>query len=119
MHESPWANAAKNLPSVPTLDDDGLLRFAGRWVAVTDTQIPVVALIVRNQGRLVRNVELQAAYRSAGGSDTKSALRSLIHRLRVRSAAVGLHLHVVRDRGVILESLDQPESRLGAPARWH
>jgi hypothetical protein len=103
MHEAERADAPGELALAPTLDEDGLLRFRGRWVAITDTQILVVELIVRNYGRLVRNGDLRAAYRRAGGSDTTGALRSLLHRLRLRVASVGLDLHVVRDRGVILE----------------
>lgn len=87
----------------PTLDDDGLLRFRGRWVPIPDTQIQVVDLLVRNLGRLVRNADVQAAYERAGGSGTATSLRSLVHRLGQRVAEVGLRLHVVRARGLVLE----------------
>jgi hypothetical protein len=87
----------------PTLDDDGLLRFGGRWVPIPDTQIPVVDLLVRNLGRLVRNSDVRAAYEQAGGSGTATSLRSLVYRLGRRVAEVGLRLHVVRSRGLVLD----------------
>ena len=84
------------------LDDDGLLRFEGRWVAITDAQLPVMALFVAAPGRLVRNEDLLRAYRGAGGSPTASSMKSLIHRLNRRLRTVGLGLHVVRTRGAVL-----------------
>lgn len=84
------------------LDADGLLRFEGRWVAITDVQLPVVRLLVADAGRLVRNQAILAAYCGAGGSPSESSYRSLIHRLNQRLATVGLGLHVVRNRGVVL-----------------
>jgi hypothetical protein len=90
-------------PDAPTLDDDGLLRFRGRWVPIPDTQIPVVDLLVRNLGRLVRNSDVRAAYEQAGGSGTATSLRSLVYRLGRRVGEVGLRVHVVRSRGLILD----------------
>jgi hypothetical protein len=103
MDQAPWEPPPRMGPALPMLDDQGLLRFNNRWIAITDTQIPVVALIVRRHGRLVRNADLTAAYRSAGGCDSQGAIRVLVHRLRKRFAAVGLRLHVIRDRGVVLQ----------------
>ena len=87
----------------PTLDADGLLRHGGRWVPIPDTQLVVVELLVRNLGRLVGNAEVRNAYVQAGGSGTATSLRSLVHRLGRRVAAVGLHLYVVRSRGLVLD----------------
>ncbi len=90
----------------PVLDGDGLLRHAGRWVPIPDTQIPVADLLVRNVGTLVATSEIRATYVAAGGSGSATSLRSLVHRLGPRVAAVGLRLHVVRGRGVILDRPD-------------
>jgi DNA-binding winged helix-turn-helix (wHTH) protein len=90
------------------VDDDGLLRAGGRWVALTDAQLPVVRLLVSRLGSLVRNDELLAAYEAGGGTATNGALRPLVYRLRQRLAPVGLELHVVRNRGVLLEPF-QPQ----------
>lgn len=87
----------------PTLDADGLLRHRGRWVPIPDTQLIVVELLVRNLGRLVATSEVRRAYEQAGGSGTSTSLRSLVHRLSQRVAQVGLRLHVVRSRGLVLD----------------
>jgi hypothetical protein len=86
----------------PVLDDDGLLRYRGRWIAVPVTQIPLVELLVRNYQRVVRNDDLRLAYQRAGCSGTITSLRSVISRMSRRIAEVGLTLQVVRRRGVIL-----------------
>jgi len=96
--------------SQPVLDDDGLLWFRGRWVAVSDTQIPVVDLLVRNYQRLVHNDDIQAAYHEAGGGPSPASLRTLIRRIGQRLTQVGLKLHVVRTRGVMLATQDSPET---------
>lgn len=91
------------LSDVPVLDEDGLLRHRGRWVAIPDAQIPVVALLLDRLGKLVRIEDLVATYAAAGGTTTKRSMNMLIGRLRTRIAELGLSLHVVRRRGVILD----------------
>jgi hypothetical protein len=108
MYEMPAPSAGAPTPhptdhTTAVLDDDGLLRFAGQWVAVPDLQLPVVGLLVDRQGAVVRNEELLDAYRRGGGVATASSLRPLIHRIRIRVRRIGLTLHVVRGRGVLLE----------------
>jgi DNA-binding response OmpR family regulator len=88
---------------LPTLDDDGLLRFGGRWVAIPDTQLGITALLVRNAGRLVHNDVVRRAYQASGGTGNDTSLRSAIHRLRRRMSEIDLHLRVVRDRGLVLD----------------
>lgn len=90
-------------PATPVLDDHGLLRHAGRWVPISEAQIPLADLLVRNVGRLVTSAEIRTTYTAGGGSGTDTSLRSVIHRLGGRVAAVGLTLHVVRGRGVVLD----------------
>lgn len=89
--------------SEPVLDADGLLRHRGRWVPIPDTQLAVVALLVRNLGRLVGKAEVRRAYEEAGGSGTAASLRSVVYRLGRRVDEVGLRLHVVRSRGLVLD----------------
>jgi hypothetical protein len=85
----------------PVLDDDGLLWFRGRWVAVTENQVAVIDLLIRNYQRLVRHEHLDQTYRDTGGTTT-AARRALMHRIAARLAKVGLKLHPVRRRGFIL-----------------
>jgi len=94
-------------PAAPALDDDGLLWFRGRWIAVSDTQLPVVDLLVQNYQRLVRNEDLSRTYLDAGGGTSPASFRTLIGRVAKRLSEVGLKLHVVRRRGVIL-AIDEP-----------
>ena len=93
---------------VPVLDDDGLLWFQGRWIAIPETQLPVVDLLVDNYRRLVRNDDLQRAYQRGGGSGTIASLRSLVSRIGQRLRPIGLDLQVIRRRGVLLT--DQPST---------
>lgn len=106
MHEMPapsgGVSSDRHRERLAVLDDDGLLRFAGRWVAVPDRQLPLVELLVDRQGTVVKNEALLAAYRRAGGSTNRS-LGQLIYRLRIRVRRIGLTLRVVRGRGVMLE----------------
>lgn len=87
----------------PLLDDDGLLRFRGRWVAIPDAQLRVVALLVARLGVLVRRDEIAAAYAAGGGTANDNTISTVLFRLRHRFAEVGLVLQFVRGRGVILE----------------
>jgi DNA-binding winged helix-turn-helix (wHTH) protein len=88
---------------LPLLDEDGLLRVGDHWVAIPDAQLPVVALLVDRYGRLVRKETLTAAYVEAGNSGDDASIRSLIARIGRRVARLGLRLHTVRGRGVMLD----------------
>jgi hypothetical protein len=95
--------------AVPRLDEDGILRLGDRWVAIPDAQLPVVALLVDRYGRLVRREALAAAYVEAGNSGRDASIRSLVARVARRVRGLGLQLHTVRGRGVILaRSGDRP-----------
>ncbi|MGE3619923.1 MAG: helix-turn-helix domain-containing protein [Acidimicrobiia bacterium] len=87
----------------PTLDEAGLLRYDGRWIAIPDAQLPVVRLLLANAGRVVRTEEIADAYASAGGSPRSGSVRAVTFRLGKRLRAVGLRLHTVRNRGILLE----------------
>ena len=86
---------------LPRLDEDGLLRVGTHWVAIPDAQIPVVTLLVNRHGRLVRKEGL-IAYVGAGNSGHDASIRSLVARVARRVARLGLQLHTVRGRGVML-----------------
>jgi DNA-binding response OmpR family regulator len=71
-----------------------------------------VSLLVQRLGRLVSMEEINHLYGEAGGTTTVRAVRMLLTRLRPRFTRVGLVLHTVRGRGVILElpsSSDGPD----------
>jgi DNA-binding winged helix-turn-helix (wHTH) protein len=87
----------------PILDDDGLLRFGGRWVALTPVQSRVVTLLLDRFGETVTTYdELRTA---AWGATTRSpqALATLVKRLRRRIEPIGLDVLTVRLRGYVLD----------------
>lgn len=86
----------------PILDDDGLVRYRGRWVAVSEAQIPVVEYLISNYRRLVTHDDLARVYRDNGGGTSDASRRNFVRRIAARVAQVGLNIHVVRKRGVIL-----------------
>ncbi|HEX2577004.1 MAG TPA: hypothetical protein VHK88_11695 [Aquihabitans sp.] len=87
----------------PVLDEDGLLRHLGRWVPISDAQLPIVRLLVARFGRLVHATEVATACRDAGYAGTRAALRSLVHRVGVRVADLGLELRAVHGGGLVLD----------------
>ena len=91
---------------LPRLDEDGLLRVGERWVAIPDAQLPVVALLVARYRRLVRKDALIAAYVEGGNSGHDASIRSLVARVARRVDRLGLRLHTVRGRGVVLAPVD-------------
>ena len=110
MHDSiPTDDGPGGGASVPVLDEDGLLRLGGRWVAIPDAQLPVVALLVACYGKVVRREALVAAYVNAGHSGNEASIRSLLSRISQRVARLGLRLHTVRGRGVLLGPADPSE----------
>lgn len=98
QHEEPATEIDR-----PSLDEDGLLRHGGRWVAISDAQIPVVRLLLDRFGRLVRDGDLLEAYLDAGGNGSRASMRSLVHRVGRRVGEIGLELRAVRGRGVVLD----------------
>lgn len=90
-------------PQPPVLDDDGLLRVGDRWVAIPDSQLPVVRLLLAEPMRVVRYEEITACYRPAGGTARRGAIGSMLTRLARRFRAVGLDMISVRSRGVMLD----------------
>jgi hypothetical protein len=90
----------------PRLDDSGILRFGGRWVALGAGDVPVVATLVTNLGQLVPRDTLRQVTRPAM---TNSALSVRLFRLRPALASVGLAITTIRSRGFVLDvaPLDQ------------
>ena len=95
----------------PVLDDGGLVWFRGRWVAVSDSQIPIVDLLVQNYERLVHVDDISRTYQDNGGSDSPASLRTLLRRVGRRLTKVGLQVHVVHRRGVVLAAADETRSQ--------
>jgi hypothetical protein len=110
-------------PGRPLIDPDGLLRHAGNWVEIPRAQLGVVAVLVQHYQRLVSNQAVREAYAQASGSTSTSSLNGLVQRLNTRLAKVGLTLHRVHRRGVILGPTSDtgeraPRDRHGPPVGY-
>lgn len=95
--------AEAGLP-VPILDHDGILRVGEAWVAITESQLPVVQVLVENRDRVVRLEVLVEAYVAGGGSDHPASVRTLLSRLAIRFGRLDLELVTVRRRGMLLRT---------------
>ena len=88
--------------NAPVLDEDALLRFSGRWVALSPVQARIVSVLLeRFDERVVTHDELRTA---AWGVAPRSpyALATLVKRLRRRIEPIGLDVLTVRSRGYVL-----------------
>jgi DNA-binding winged helix-turn-helix (wHTH) protein len=87
----------------PVIDDDGLLRFGGRWVALSPVQTRVAGVLLdRFDDGVATYDELRVA---AWGTTSRSphALATLVKRLRRRIDPIGLGVITVRRHGYQLE----------------
>jgi two-component system, OmpR family, response regulator len=77
----------------PRLSDEGVLDYAGREAVVVAQRAPLLALLIDRFGQLVTWSELSA---------TTGATSHRLARLRAALAPVGLTVHTIRGRGVLL-----------------
>jgi two-component system response regulator TctD len=85
----------------PVVDEDDLLRYQGRWVALGAIEARLARLLVERIGTVVRREELERA--GWGGPQSRSnTTDAMIHRFRTRAASVGLDVVTVRGRGYLL-----------------
>jgi hypothetical protein len=87
-----------------TLDDDGILRRGGRWVALAAIEERMMRLFLDRPGRVVSRSELLGST----GNDTDSAdlartLDPRVSRLRTHIAPLALHIVNVRRRGFLIQ----------------
>jgi DNA-binding response OmpR family regulator len=89
----------------PEIDDDGLLRFKGRWTSLSPVERSLASALVERYGAVVgRDVLAKRAW--PGGAPTRNALDVHVLRLRRRIAALGLEVRTVRSRGYLLQQHD-------------
>jgi hypothetical protein len=86
----------------PYLDDDHLLRFEDKWVAIPPALRRLTRLFLDNYLTPVSRDTMREVYRRAGHETSPSSLSGLIYRLDVRVATVGLELHRIYHRGLLL-----------------
>lgn len=88
---------------LPTIDEDGILRFRDGWVPLSPVERGLAQALVERFGAVVgREVLSRRAW--PGGAPTRNALDVHILRLRRRIAAVGLEVRTVRSRGYLLQA---------------
>ena len=89
----------------PTVDDDGLLRYRGRWVTLSPVERALAAALIDRFNAVVgRDTLVRRAW--PGGSPTRNALDVHMLRLRRRISTLGLEVRTVRARGYLLQALE-------------
>ncbi|MGH9275359.1 MAG: helix-turn-helix domain-containing protein [Acidimicrobiales bacterium] len=96
------------LIDLPDIDDDGLLRYRGAWVALSPKEEVVLRQLLAGGQRVVSRQRLLAA--GWPGSGATTALDKVMGRLRRRLAPLGLTIHTVRARGFLFGTLTTPEA---------
>lgn len=97
------ARLASSGGSQPTLDDDGVLRSGGRWVALSPVEQRLVATLLERYGAVVGRQTLSRAG-WLEDAPSRNALDVKIFRLRQRIEPLGLTIRTVRGRGYLLET---------------
>ena len=105
---------SRRTPAMPVLpperDEDGVLRFDGRRVAVPPVEARLVDALVHRIDAVVSRDELARAGRPAG-SPGRNALDVHMLRLRRRIEPLGLQIRTVRSRGYLLEAASVSSQR--------
>ena len=87
----------------PEIDDLGVVRFRGRWLALSPTQEAIMRCLVKHFGRPVTRADVAAETWPDGPPDLRS-IDVHIHRLRPRLERLGLVIHTLRGRGFLLDT---------------
>ena len=86
----------------PGIDDYGVLRFRGRWVALSPVEARLTRALLARYGAVVsREALVKAGWSDEGAA--RNALDVHVLRLRRRLTALGLAIRTVRSRGYLLE----------------
>jgi DNA-binding winged helix-turn-helix (wHTH) protein len=88
---------------VPSIDDDGVLRFGGQWVSIPPVEARLIAALIERYGTVVG----RDALTRSGWPDKepgRNALDVHVLRLRRRIESLGLAVRTVRSRGYLLEA---------------
>jgi len=97
------ATRAENRQPAPQVDGDGLLRYRGRWVALSPIEAALAAILVDRLGTVVgRDALGRRAW--PDGTPTRNALDVHMLRLRRRIATLGVEVRTVRSRGYLMQA---------------
>lgn len=89
-------------PALPELDEFGVLWRDGVWVDLAPTEGRLMAALLDRVGGVVSRRDLAAAGWPDGAPNSRSVDSTLL-RLRRRIGVLGMSIHTVRRRGLILE----------------
>lgn len=99
-------------PSQPTIDADGVLRYATGWVSIPPVEARLIdALISRFRTVVGRDVLTRAGWPDK--EPGRNALDVHVLRLRRRIEPLGLAVRTVRSRGYLLEPAGSVELATG------
>ena len=96
---------------VPSLDEDGVLRLGGHWVALPPVEARLTDALLDRWGAVVSRDALTRA-NWPEGSPGRNALDVHVLRLRRRLEPLGLAIRTVRSRGYVLEASDSGQARV-------
>ncbi len=98
-------------PGARLVDEDGVLRFGGRWVSLPPLEARLTTTLLQRFGAVVgRETLIRAVW--PGGSPGRNALDVHVLRLRRRLAPVGLAIRTVRSRGYLLEPSESRQAHV-------
>ena len=97
------ASRSETQRPAPQVDGDGLLRYRGRWVALSPVESALAITLVDRFGAVVgRDTLARRAW--PDGTPTRNALDVHMLRLRRRIAALGVEVRTVRSRGYLMQA---------------
>ena len=97
------ASRSETQQPAPEVDGDGLLRFRGRWVALSPVESALAITLVDRFGAVVgRDTLARRAW--PDGTPTRNALDVHMLRLRRRIAQLGVEVRTVRSRGYLMQA---------------
>lgn len=98
--EARAAHAARDAPTIG--DDDDVVRFGGRWIALGAVEASIARVLIGHLGELVSRSMIETAAWEDRAVRANTTDRQL-HRLRGHLGEIGLELHTVRGKGYVLE----------------
>lgn len=102
-HSTSETNGDSATPAGPALDDFGVLRVNGSWVALPPLEARLAEALLDRLGAVTsRELLIRAGWPS--GAPGRNALDVHVLRLRRRLTPVGLAIRTVRSRGYLMES---------------
>jgi len=88
--------------AMPTIGDDDVLRFDGKWVALGTVEGSVARILIEHLGTVVLRTQIEAA--AWGGRSVRANTTDRqLYRLRCHVRELGLELHTIRGKGYVLE----------------